>query len=455
MRVAVVGCGYVGLVTGACFAACGHQVVCVDRDTAKISLLQQGKVPIYEPGLDDIIQQSIEAGGLSFCSEFASGLREAEVTFVTVGTPLLEKEARIDLSHVVEATLRIAACMRDGALIVIKSTVPVGTGDELARKVRQVWPELNFAVVSNPEFLREGAAIQDFMRPDRIVIGAEESVARDVVVELYRTTVAQDVPFVLTRRRTAELIKYAANAYLVAKISYINEMADLCETIGADVEDVAEGIGLDHRIGSAFLRAGPGYGGSCFPKDTQALLATAEAHGRQLSMVEAAVNVNNARKHVMVRKIADACGGTIEGKILAVLGLTFKPGTDDLRESPAIAIVQLLMEEGASIRAFDPAVSLRRENLADDVVLSETAYGCVQDADALVILTDWPDFAGLDLHRIRKSLRQPVVVDLRNIISPKEAAEAGLLYTSIGRMTEGGPEALGNATAIQEKSHAQ
>jgi len=447
MRIAVVGCGYVGLVTGACFAASGHQVVCIDMDAAKIALLHQGKLPIYEPGLDRMIVRSVEEGRLDFSTEYAAGIGDAEVVFVTVGTPMAGQDGRTDLTYVLNAVADVAACMGDHAVIVIKSTVPVGTGDEIARKIRLLRSELDCAVVSNPEFLREGAAIADFMQPDRIVIGAEEAAARDVVVKLYRTMVGQDVPIVCTGRRTAELIKYAANAYLVAKISFINEMADLCESIEADVEDVALGIGLDHRIGSAFLKPGPGYGGSCFPKDTQALLVTAEAHGRHLRIVEAAATVNNARRHDMVRKIADACGGTVDGKMLAVLGLTFKPGTDDLRESPAVAIVHLLVAEGARIRAFDPAAMPRLGDLAGEVTLAETAYGCVQDADALVILTDWPEFAGLDLLRIRKSLRQPVVVDLRNVFAPKQVAAAGLFYTSIGRMPVRGSEARWSAAA--------
>jgi len=436
MNIAIVGCGYVGLVTGACFAALGNHVTCIDRDKGRIAALRQGTVPIHEPGLDDLIEEGVRDGLLAFSTDPADGIGQAEFVFVTVGTPALGDRGQVDLSHLVEAVVEISGRLDSGAVLVIKSTVPVGTCDEIEPLLRQLRPDLDCAVVSNPEFLREGTAIADFMKPDRIVIGTKGEMARQAILGLYQPFVLQDVPIVLTGRRTAELVKYAANAYLVARISFINEMADLCERIDADVQAVAAGIGLDHRIGTAFLKPGPGYGGSCFPKDTLALLRTAQEVSYPLRMVGAAVAVNSERKHTMARKIADACGGSVAGKVIAVLGLTFKPGTDDIRESPAIAIVHLLLQDGASIRAYDPQAMDRRSDLPCDVVAAETAYDCIKGADALVILTDWPEFAHLDLTLIGKLLRKPVVIDLRNVFSPCQAMAAGLFYSGIGRRAD-------------------
>ena len=433
MIIAIIGCGYVGLVSGACFAAAGWNVICVDNELAKIDSLRQGRIPIHEPGLEEMLRESMRLERLSFTTDIGAAVSSADVVFIAVGTPALSASGQADLSHVFQAVEQMAGHLRDGVVVVVKSTVPVGTGDEIERQLRRLRPDLRFAVVSNPEFLREGAAVEDFMRPDRIVIGAEDGAARRLMLRLYHPITLDRVPVVVTRRRTSELIKYAANAFLVTKITFINEMADLCETIGADIGDVALGIGLDHRIGCAFLQSGPGYGGSCFPKDTMALLETAHSSGTHLRVVEAAVAGNEERKRGMALKVADACGGSVRGRRIAVLGLTFKPGTDDIRESPAVAIIRLLQDGGAEIVAYDPEGMLRIRERPAPVSLADDAYACMQGADALVILTDWPEFSELDLNRVKALLRKPVVVDLRNIFSPEKVLAAGLAYVGVGK----------------------
>ena len=438
MNIAIIGCGYVGLVSGGCFASAGWTVTCVDNEPAKIGSLRQGRIPIYEPRLEEMLRENMRLERLSFTTEIDAAVSSADVVFIAVGTPALPAGGQADLSHVFQVVGQMAGHLCEGAVIVVKSTVPVGTGDEIERQLRRLRPDARFAVVSNPEFLREGAAVEDFMRPDRIVIGAEDNASKRLMLRLYHPITLDRVPVVVTRRRTSELIKYAANAFLVSKITFINEMADLCENIGADIGDVALGIGLDHRIGCAFLQAGPGYGGSCFPKDTMALLETARSFGTHLRVVEAAVAGNEARKRGMALKVAEACGGSVRGRRIAVLGLAFKPGTDDIRESPAITIIRLLQGDGAEIVAYDPEGMTRIRERAGHVLLANDAYACMQGADALVILTDWPEFSELDLNRVKALLREPVVVDLRNILSPEKASAAGLAYVGVGRPVSDG-----------------
>jgi UDPglucose 6-dehydrogenase len=433
MRVAMIGTGYVGLVSGACFADFGHHVTCVDKNEEKIGLLRNGTVPIYEPGLDLLIDRNVREGRLDFDTDLTNAVREADVVFIAVGTPSRRGDGHADLSYVYAAAEEVAAVMDGFTVVVTKSTVPVGTGDEVEAVISRTRPDADFAVVSNPEFLREGAAIEDFKRPDRVVVGVENTRARDVMRELYRPLFLNETPILFTERRTSELIKYASNAFLAMKITFINEMADLCEAVGADVQQVARGIGLDNRIGKKFLHAGPGYGGSCFPKDTLALVRTAEEAGRPLKLVETTVAVNDARKERMAEKIIQAAGGSVEGKTIAVLGLTFKPNTDDMREAPSLVIVPALQRGGARVRAYDPAGLMEAEQLLDGVDFVTGPYQCVEGADLLVIITEWNEFRALDLERVRKALKSPVIVDLRNIYDPADMAERGFTYVSVGR----------------------
>ncbi|HTZ76366.1 MAG TPA: UDP-glucose/GDP-mannose dehydrogenase family protein [Stellaceae bacterium] len=433
MRIAVIGTGYVGLVSGACFSEFGVSVTCVDKDAGKIARLKAGEIPIYEPGLDQLVHSNARAGRLSFTTDLAEAVAGVDAVFIAVGTPSRRGDGHADLSYVFAAAEEVAKALTGYAVVVTKSTVPVGTGRKVAAILRGIRPEGSFDVASNPEFLREGSAIGDFMRPDRVVIGAETERAREVMRGLYRPLYLIETPIVFTTIETAELIKYAANSFLATKISFINEVADLCEKVGADVQDVAKGIGLDGRIGSKFLHAGPGYGGSCFPKDCLALVRTAQEAGAPISIVEQVVKVNDARKHKMADKVIKACGGSVAGKTLAVLGLTFKPNTDDMRESPSLAIVPALQAAGASIRAFDPEGMKESKQLLPGVSFAENAYDAMTGADALVLLTEWNEFRALDLDRVRELLKSPTVVDLRNIYKPAEMAAAGFFYFSIGR----------------------
>jgi len=433
MQITMIGTGYVGLVSGACFADFGHRVTCVDKDAGKIERLHQNIMPIYEPGLDALVADNVAAGRLTFTTDTASAVADADVIFIAVGTPSRRGDGHADLSYVYAAVREVAAAVKKPVVIVNKSTVPVGTGDEVERIVREVAPDADICVVSNPEFLREGAAIDDFKRPDRIVVGTEDARAREVMSEVYRPLFINQSPLMFTARRSSELIKYAANAFLAVKITFINEMADLCEAVGANVQDVSRGIGLDNRIGSKFLHAGPGYGGSCFPKDTLALLKTAEDFEAPVKIVEATVAVNDSRKRAMGRKIVKAMGGEIRGKTVALLGLTFKPNTDDMRDSPAIAIAQTLIDEGAHVRAYDPEGIEQAKLVMKDVEFATDAYSCAEGASALVIVTEWNEFRALDLARMKSILAEPVLVDLRNIYTPAEARRIGLEYTSVGR----------------------
>ena len=433
MRIALIGSGYVGLVSGVCFADFGHDVVCIDRDAGKIARLEAGQMPIYEPGLADLVARNRAAGRLTFTTDLAAGVAGARAIFIAVGTPSRRGDGYADLSYVYAAARELASVADPGAVIVTKSTVPVGTGDEVERIVTEVRPDAKFHVCSNPEFLREGAAIEDFKHPDRIVIGTDDDVARTVMSEVYRPLFLNNLPIMFTSRRTAELIKYAANAFLATKITFINEMADLCEATGADIKDVSRGIGLDKRIGAKFLHAGPGYGGSCFPKDTLALIKTGHDAGAPVRIVETVAAVNDQRKRAMARKIIAACGGTVRGKTIAVLGLTFKPNTDDMRDAPALAIIPALQDAGARIRAYDPEGMEQAAQQLDGVAFAESAYACVEGADALAILTEWDAFRGLDLDRVRSLLAAPVVVDLRNVYAPDDMRRRGFTYVGIGR----------------------
>lgn len=433
MRVAMIGAGYVGLVSGACFADFGHVVTLVDVDEGRIARLKAGAMPIYEPGLDELVAANVRAGRLAFTTDLAEGMAGAEAVFIAVGTPSRRGDGHADLSYVHAAARDVARNLRGFTVVVTKSTVPVGTGDEVERIIRTTNPEADVAVASNPEFLREGAAIGDFKRPDRIVLGIEDPRAEAVLRELYRPLFLNEAPILVTRRRTAELIKYAANAFLAVKIAYINEMADLCEKVGANVQEVARGIGLDRRIGSKFLNAGPGYGGSCFPKDTLALVQTAEDHQSPLRIVEAAIKANDLRKRAMGRKVIAACGGDVRGKRIAILGLTFKPGTDDMREAPSIAIIQALQDAGAAIVAHDPEGMEQARLVLENVTYADDPYAALEGADALVLVTEWDLYRALDLARVRQLLKSPVVVDLRNIYRPELMAREGLAYTGVGR----------------------
>jgi UDPglucose 6-dehydrogenase len=434
MRIAMVGTGYVGLVSGACFSEFGIDVVCVDKDAEKIDRLRRGEMPIFEPGLEALIGANERAGRLAFTTDLGQAVKGADAVFIAVGTPSRHGDGHADLSYVLEAAREIAVALDDGyTVIVTKSTVPVGTGRKVEAIVRETRSDTDFDVASNPEFLREGSAIQDFMRPDRVVIGTDSERARELLRRLYRPLYLIERPFVLTGLETAELTKYAANGFLAAKITFINEIADLCEKVGANVHDVARGIGLDGRIGRKFLHPGPGYGGSCFPKDTLALTRTAQVAGSPLRLIETVVEVNEARKEHMAERIVGACGGSVEGKTVAVLGLTFKPNTDDVREAPSLVILPALQKAGATVRAFDPEGMEEVAARVDGMVSCDDAYQAMEGADALVILTEWNEFRALDLKRTKELLRTPVVVDLRNIYNPAEMAALGFEYHSLGR----------------------
>lgn len=433
MRLTMIGTGYVGLVSGACFSEFGHQVVCVDVNADVVERLTRGEVPIFEPGLADLVARNVRAGRLSFTTDLAAGVAGADAVFIAVGTPTRRGDGHADLSYVYAAVEQVAAAVTGPCTIVNKSTVPVGTAREVEEIVRKVARDKVIEVASNPEFLREGAAIEDFMHPDRVVCGVDSERARAVLAAIYRPLALRQVPIFFTGRETAELIKYAANAFLAVKISYINEMADLCEVVGADVQDVATGIGMDKRIGSKFLHPGPGYGGSCFPKDTLAVLRTAEDAGVPLRIIDAAVRVNDERKRAMARRVVAACGGSVKDKVVAVLGLTFKPNTDDMRDSPSLVIVPMLQALGATVRAYDPEGMAAAAPLLPDVVFADGPYVALDGADALVLLTEWNEFRALDLAEVARRMRDPVFVDLRNAYRPDDVAAAGFAYTSIGR----------------------
>jgi UDPglucose 6-dehydrogenase len=433
MRIAMIGSGYVGLVSGTCFADFGHQVVCVDKDPAKIEALKAGRMPIYEPGLDALVAENVEQGRLSFTTELKPAVAGADAVFIAVGTPSRRGDGFADLSFVFAAAREIAEAMSGFTVVVTKSTVPVGTGDEVERIIREIRPDAEVSVASNPEFLREGAAIGDFKRPDRIVVGAEEPRAEETLREIYRPLFLNQAPILVTGRRTAELTKYAANAFLATKITFINEIADLCEQVGADVQQVARGIGLDNRIGAKFLHAGPGYGGSCFPKDTLALVKTAQDAGTPVRLVETVVAVNDSRKRAMARKVVQACGGSVRGKTIAVLGLTFKPNTDDMRDAPALSIITGLQDAGARVRAYDPEGMEAAKPLLGDVAYARDAYDCAEGADALVIVTEWNAFRALDLARLKQTMARPVLVDLRNVYDQASVQRHGFHYVSVGR----------------------
>jgi UDPglucose 6-dehydrogenase len=435
MRIAMIGTGYVGLVSGACFSDFGHDVVCVDKDAAKIDALRQGRMPIFEPGLEGLVARNVRGGRLTFSTELAPAVAEADAVFIAVGTPSRRGDGHADLSFVFGAAEEIARALVKPVVVVTKSTVPVGTGDEVERIVRETAPSARAWVVANPEFLREGAAIEDFKRPDRIVIGTDDEDAAEIMREVYRPLYLNRAPLMFTGRRTAELIKYAANAFLATKITFINEVADLCEAVGADVQDVSRGIGLDNRIGPKFLHAGPGYGGSCFPKDTVALLKTAEDKGAPLRIVEAVVKVNDARKRAMGRKVIQALGGDARGRIVALLGLTFKPNTDDMRDAPSLSIVQALEDSGAVVRGYDPEGMEQARPLMPQVEFFDSPYAAAAGADAVVVVTEWDVLRALDLDRLARTMAQPILVDLRNVYPPDEAEEAGLRWHGVGRPT--------------------
>ncbi len=436
MQIVMVGSGYVGLVSGVCFADFGHNVICVDKDAGKIESLRKGEIPIYEPGLDALVSQNLEAGRLSFTTDLKTAVAQADVVFIAVGTPSRRGDGHADLSYVYGASREIAEAVRGFTVIVTKSTVPVGTGDEVERIMRDTNPDADVAVVSNPEFLREGAAISDFKRPDRIVVGIEDERARDVMNDVYRPLFLNAAPMLFTARRTSELIKYAANEFLAMKITFNNEIADLCEVVGANVQDVARGIGLDNRIGAKFLHAGPGYGGSCFPKDTVALVKTAQDYGTPIRLVETTVAVNDQRKRAMARKVINACGGSVRGETIAVLGLTFKPNTDDMREAPSLSIIQVLQDAGADVRAYDPEGVENARKLLENVHYGRSPYDIVEGASALVIVTEWDAFRALDFDRIKQAMKRPIVVDLRNVYRREEMARHGFHYVTVGRPQE-------------------
>lgn len=433
MRIAMIGTGYVGLVSGACFSEFGTDVICVDKDEAKIERLLKGEIPIFEPGLEDLVQKNVAAGRLSFTTDLASAVKDADAVFIAVGTPSRRGDGHADLSFVYAAAKEIGEAIEGYTVVVTKSTVPVGTGREVHRIISETRPDADFDVASNPEFLREGSAIEDFMRPDRVVIGTESEPAIESLRQLYRPLFLLETPILFTKIETAELIKYAANTFLAAKITFINEVANLCEKVGANVQDVARGIGLDGRIGGKFLHAGPGYGGSCFPKDTLALVKTAQDYGAPLRIIETVVEVNEQRKEDMAEKIIAACGGSVDGKTIAVLGLTFKPNTDDMRDSPSLAIVPALQKAGATVRAFDPEGMEEAVTLLPGIVGCNDAYETMEGADALAIVTEWNEFRMLDLERVKSLLSQPLMIDLRNIYKSDEMRAAGIDYYSVGR----------------------
>jgi UDPglucose 6-dehydrogenase len=433
MRIAMIGAGYVGLVSGACLADFGHHVVCVDKDVTKIGALERGEIPIYEPGLLDLVNSNVKEARLSFATTLEEPVRAADVVFIAVGTPSRRGDGHADLSYVYDAAREIAAALDGFTVVITKSTVPVGTCDEVERIIHEARPDADVLVVSNPEFLREGAAIHDFKHPDRIVVGTQDERAKKVVAEIYRPISLNQVPILYTGRRTAELIKYAANAFLATKITFINEIADLCEKVGADVQEVARGMGLDNRIGSKFLHAGPGFGGSCFPKDVRALIKTAQDHAVPLRILEAVAAVNDNRKRAMARKVSAVFSGALRGKTVAVLGLTFKPNTDDMREAPSLALITALQDMGARVRVFDPAGMSQAQTVLENVVYCDSAYDCAEAVDALVIATEWEQFRALDLDRLRDLMACPVVIDLRNIYRPEEMHSRGFAYVCVGR----------------------
>ena len=433
MKLAMIGSGYVGLVSGACFADFGHEVVCVDKDAKKIDDLNNNIMPIYEPGLANLVKRNVDGERLSFSTDLASSIKDCDAIFIAVGTPSRRGDGHADLSYVYAATEEIADSIVKRTVVITKSTVPVGTGDEVEHILEKKQPRDRFAVVSNPEFLREGAAIRDFKRPDRIVIGTEDDWAKDVMAEIYRPLFLNESPILFTGRRTAELTKYAANAFLATKITFINEIADLCEKVGADVQEVSRGIGLDNRIGSKFLHAGPGYGGSCFPKDTLALMKTAQDNDSPVRIVEAVVQVNDQRKRAMGRKVIHALDGEVRGKKVALLGLTFKPNTDDMRDAPSIAIAQTLIDAGAEVTAYDPEGMKLAQQIMPDVAMADSSYNAAIDADAVVIVTEWDAFRALDLNKLADVMKGNVLVDLRNIYNPAEVAQTNLKYTGVGR----------------------
>ncbi len=433
MRIAMIGTGYVGLVSGACFADFGHEVTCVDKDEKKIAALHRGEIPIFEPGLDALVATNVKAKRLDFTTDLAKPVAEADAVFIAVGTPSRRGDGHADLSYVYAAAREIAQSLSGFTVVVTKSTVPVGTGDEVERIIRETNPKADVVVASNPEFLREGAAIRDFKFPDRIVVGTNDERGRKLMGDIYRPLSLNQAPLMFTARRTAEMIKYAANAFLATKITFINEIADLAEKVGADVQEVARGIGLDNRIGTKFLHAGPGFGGSCFPKDTKALIKIAQDYDVNLRIVEAVLSVNENRKRAMARKVSHALGGALRGKTIGVLGLTFKPDTDDMRDAPSIPLVTGLLDMGAKVLAYDPVGMEQARQELPNIDYAENAYACAQGADALVIVTEWVQFRALDLDRLKAAMAQPVIVDLRNVYRPEDMKAAGFVYESVGR----------------------
>lgn len=433
MKIAMIGTGYVGLVSGACFADFGNHVTCVDKDAEKIAALMRGEIPMFEPGLEELVVTNMQAGRLTFTTDLAAPVSMADAVFIAVGTPSRRGDGHADLAYVYTAAREIAAATKKFTVVVTKSTVPVGTGDEVERLIREANPNADVVVASNPEFLREGAAIRDFKFPDRIVVGTDDERARKIIGDIYRPLSLNQAPIMYTARRTAEMIKYAANAFLATKITFINEIADLSEKVGVNVQEVARGIGLDNRIGTKFLHAGPGFGGSCFPKDTRALLKIAQDHDVSLRIVDAVLAVNDLRKRAMARKVAAALGGQLRGKTIAVLGLTFKPDTDDMREAPSIALVTGLLDMGATVRAFDPAGMVQARRELPEIDYCDDAYACAKDADALVIVTEWVQFRALDLKRLHAEMRQPIIIDLRNIYRREDVEAVGFVYESVGR----------------------
>jgi UDPglucose 6-dehydrogenase len=438
MKIAMVGTGYVGLVSGVCFSDFGHDVICVDKDPAKIEMLEAGKVPIYEPGLDELMAKNVAAGRLSFTGDLAAAVDGADAVFIAVGTPTRRGDGHADLTYVMAAAEGIAHALTDYAVVVTKSTVPVGTNRQVKQTIAKANPDAQFDVASNPEFLREGAAIDDFMHPDRVVVGVQHERAAEVMAEVYRPLYLRDFPIMTTDLESAEMIKYAANAFLATKITFINEIAALCERTGADVKMVSKGMGMDGRIGNKFLHAGPGYGGSCFPKDTQALARMGQDHAIPMQITEAVIKVNEEMKRRMIDKIVDLCDGGVNGKIIAILGVTFKPNTDDMRDAPALTIVPALVGAGAKVRVVDPQGFREGEELLPGVNWVDDAYKAAQNADAVVILTEWNEFRALDLKRLAKRMATPVMADLRNVYSQKDARRAGFTaYTSVGRLDYG------------------
>ena len=437
MRIAMIGAGYVGLVSGACFSEFGVEVVCVDKDLDKVNLLNDHQIPIFEPELNAIVEKNIKAGRLSFTSNKETAVKDADAVFIAVGTPSRRGDGHADLTFVYDVAREIAPAINGYTVIVTKSTVPVGTGDEIESILMELCPNTSFDVVSNPEFLREGSAINDFLRPDRVVIGTASEKAREVMRELYRPLFLIDTPILFTSRRTAELIKYAANTFLATKITFINEIADLCEQVGADVHDIARGIGLDGRIGKKFLHAGPGYGGSCFPKDTLALVKTAQDANSPIKIIETVVEVNEKRKLQMVKKILHACGGSFKKKKIAILGLSFKPNTDDMRDAPSLVIVPKLVDGGAEVNVFDPQGMDEASKILEGVHWCDNAYKAIEGVDVVAILTEWNEFRALDLNRIKTTMKKPVMVDLRNIYNPDEMITAGFDYHCVGRKISG------------------